>query len=94
MGFISNNLTAISIVFGLLLLVIFRKIILWIFGVIIVPDDSIGTVTKKFVLFGANRNLPDGQIIALNGEAGFQADTLPPGLHLGLWPWQYSTDLV
>ncbi len=59
-----------------------------------VPDDSLGIVTKKFVLLGANRSMPDGQIIALHGEAGFQADTLPPGLHLGLWPWQYAVELA
>jgi len=79
---------------ALLLLVFFWKQILWVFGVIIVPDDSIGTVTKKFVLFGSHRNLPDGQIVALEGEAGYQADTLSPGLHMGLWPWQYDVDLV
>src|SRR4051812_29125391 len=67
---------------------------LWLFGVIIVLDDSVGVVTKRFVLFGAHRSLPDGRIIALHGEAGFQADALPPGLHIGLWPWQYSVDLV
>lgn len=63
-------------------------------GVIVVPDDSIGVLTKKFVLSGPHRKLPAGRIIALNGEAGFQADTLPPGLHLGLWPWQYTVELV
>ena len=67
---------------------------LWLFGVIIVPDDSIGVVTKKFVLFGTQRNLPDGRIVALNGEAGYQAETLSPGLHIGLWPWQYTVELV
>jgi hypothetical protein len=46
-------------------------------------------MTKKFVLVGKNRRLPAGRIIALNGEAGYQADTLPPGLHVGMWPWQY-----
>jgi uncharacterized membrane protein YqiK len=30
----------------------------------------------------------------LNGEAGYQADTLPPGLHAGLWPWQYTAERV
>jgi uncharacterized membrane protein YqiK len=63
-------------------------------GVILVPDDSVGVMTKKFVIFGKNRRLPAGRIIALNGEAGYQADTLPPGLHLGLWPWQYQVELV
>jgi uncharacterized membrane protein YqiK len=37
---------------------------------------------------------PDGRIIALTGEAGYQADTVPPGLHVGLWPWQYPVDRV
>src|SRR6478735_33083 len=83
--------TAIAV--ALLVLVTYRGW-LWLFGVIIVPDDSIGVVTKRFVLFGSHRNLPDGRIIALHGEAGFQADALPPGLHIGLWPWQYSVDLV
>lgn len=81
-------------VFALILCILFWKSIISLIGVIIVPDDSLGTVTKKFVLFGANSNLPDGQIIALKGEAGYQADTLSPGLHLGLWPWQYSISLV
>jgi uncharacterized membrane protein YqiK len=31
--------------------------------------------------------------VALNGEAGVQADTLAPGLHFFLWPWQYSIKL-
>jgi hypothetical protein len=57
--------------------------------VVIIPDDSVGVVTKKFVLVGKNRRLPDGKIVAFNGEAGFQADTLSPGLHMGLWPWQF-----
>jgi uncharacterized membrane protein YqiK len=75
-------------------LVACHRVVLWLFGVIIVPDDSVGIVTKKFVIFGANRSLPDGRIVALNGEAGYQADSLSPGLHIGLWPWQYSVDLA
>jgi uncharacterized membrane protein YqiK len=70
------------------------RLILWVSGVVLIPDDSVGVVTKKFVLVGNHRKLPDGTIIALNGEAGFQADTLSPGLHMGLWPWQYSVDVV
>jgi uncharacterized membrane protein YqiK len=65
----------------------------WVFrlcGVYIIPDDQIGLVIKKFVLFGANKELPPGKIVALNGEAGIQARTLAPGLHIGLWPWQFD----
>jgi uncharacterized membrane protein YqiK len=62
------------------------------FGMVIIPEDKIGLVTKKFVLFGTNRSLPDGKIIALNGEPGFQADTLAPGLYWFYWVWQFSIE--
>jgi len=81
-------------IFAAIVLVFGFRWVLWLCGVIIVPDDSIGVITKKFVLFGSRRSLPDGSIIALNGEAGYQADTLAPGLHIGLWPWQYKVELV
>lgn len=73
----------------LLALICWRKV-LWICGVIIVPDNMIGLVTKKFVLWGAHKDLPPGKIIALNGEAGDQVDALASGIHYGYWPWQYS----
>lgn len=91
---VTTHAGAITSIIVLLLAAVFWKSVLSLFGVIMIPDDSLGTVTKKFVLFGANRRMPDGQIIALEGEAGFQADTLPPGLHIGLWPWQYAVELV
>jgi len=78
-------------VFVLVLAVVFYKVILRIFfGTVIVSQDEIGIVNKKWVLFGKHRVLPDGAIIALNGEAGLQADTLAPGIHFGLWVWQYT----
>ncbi|ANO49214.1 hypothetical protein Pf1_00966 [Flavobacterium columnare] len=61
---------------------------------VIVPEDKIGLVTKKFVLFGTDKSLPDGRIIATKGEAGFQAQTLAPGLYWGMWIWQYSVDMT
>src|SRR5262245_22087815 len=64
-----------------------------LFGVVIIPQDSVGVINKKFVLFGSHRSLPDGCIIALRGEAGVQADTLAPGIHFGYWPWQYEIDV-
>lgn len=57
---------------------------------VIVPEDKIGLVTKKFVLFGEHKELPDGRIIATKGEAGFQAKTLAPGLYFWKWVWQYE----
>ena len=80
-------------VLPILAALIFWKSAVRLLGIVIVPDDSIGLVTKKFVLFGAHRELPPGKIIALKGEAGLQADTLAPGLKFGFWPWQYPIEI-
>ena len=51
------------------MIVALHKLILRIFfGTVIVSKDEIGIVNKKWVLFGKNRELPGGAIIALNGE--------------------------
>ncbi|MDP3710563.1 MAG: SPFH domain-containing protein [bacterium] len=84
----------IGVVVGLVALLFGYKLVLRVFGIIIIPEDSIGIVNKKWVLFGQNKTLPDGAIIALKGEAGYQADTLAPGLHFWLWPWQYEVTKV
>jgi uncharacterized membrane protein YqiK len=76
-------------VIAIVLLVVARELVLRIFGVVIIPEDSIGIVNKKFVVVGKNRTMPEGAILALHGEAGLQADALAPGLHFWLWPWQY-----
>lgn len=94
MDFIFNNTWTVGGIALLIALLALYRQVLWLIGVIIVPDDSIGVLTKKFVLFGSHRNLPDGRILALNGEAGYQADTLAPGLHWALWPWQYAVELT
>src|SRR5258708_31023629 len=83
---------AIPIAAVLLLLVCYR-LILRVFGVIIIPKNTIAIVNKKFVLYGSNKTLPDGEIIALKGEDGIQADTLPPGIHFWRWPWQYGIQI-
>lgn len=90
----SANLLWILGGIALLLFLLLYKWTLRLLGVYIIPDNSIGTVVKKFVLFGTNKELPPGKIVALRGEAGIQADTLAPGLHIGLWPWQYDISIV
>src|ERR1700739_2717215 len=75
------------------LCLIFYKLIFRLLGIIIIPEDKIGLVTKKFVLFGANKELPPGRIIAINGEAGFQAQPLAPGIYFWKWIWQYEIKL-
>lgn len=75
----------------ILLALIFYKFVLRVFfGMVIVPENRIGLVTKKFVLFGKHKELPDGRIIATKGEAGYQARALAPGLFWFMWPWQYG----
>lgn len=74
-------------------LILYKYILRFLFGMVIVPEDRIGLVTKKFVLFGENKELPDGRIIATKGEAGFQAKTLAPGLYFGMWVWQYDVTM-
>lgn len=80
---------ALLIGLPLLCLLCYKVILRIFFGVVIVPEDRIGLVTKKFVLFG-KQELPEGRIMATNGEAGFQAQTLAPGVYFWKWIWQYS----
>ena len=80
------------IIIPVLCIIFYKWTLRFLFGMVIIPQDKIGLITKKFVLFGANKSLPDGKIIALNGEPGYQATTLAPGLYWFYWPWQYSID--
>jgi len=77
-----------------ILFIFFYKTVFRLFGIVIIPDEKLGLVTKKFVLFGKNANLSDGRIIALNGEAGLQAQTLSQGIYYWKWPWQYHIEIT
>ena len=57
-------------------------------GVVVIGERQVGVVVKKF----SSRALPVGRLIALDGEAGYQAETLPPGVHFAYWRWQYSVE--
>ena len=50
---------------------------------VIGPNES-GLLIKRY---GAE--LPAGHVIALNGEAGYQARMLGPGWHFPIWRWRY-----
>lgn len=92
LSFFQNGwfITGAAVVLAALL---YKVILRVFFGLVIVPEDRIGLVTKKFVLFGTNKELQGDRIIATNGEAGYQAKTLSAGLKWGYWPWQYSVDM-
>ncbi|MDV3000181.1 MAG: hypothetical protein N5P05_001787 [Chroococcopsis gigantea SAG 12.99] len=70
--------------------VIIGGVILFSFGtgLVVISEKEVGIVIKKVSFAG--KRLPPGRLIALNGEAGYQADTLSPGWHWGYWPWQYT----
>ena len=71
---------------SLVLILIFLPQVGWVAGLIVIGEREVGIITKKF----SAKSLPAGNLIALNGEAGLQADTLPPGWHFGYFPWQYK----
>ena len=51
----------------------------FVLGSVLIQERQVGIVVKRF----GGRSLPPGQLIALAGESGYQADTLAPGLHFG-----------
>jgi uncharacterized membrane protein YqiK len=57
-------------------------------GLVVIGEQEVGVVVKKVSFIG--KSLPAGRLVALNGEAGYQADTLAPGWHWFYWPWQFS----
>ncbi len=58
----------------------------WLLGVRYIPHDQMGVVEK---LWSPQGSLREGRILALQGEAGFQAELLRGGVHLFFFPWQY-----
>lgn len=56
-----------------------------------IPNNAVGVVEK---LWSFNGSVPEGQIVALDGEAGFQANLLRGGIHLGLWRWQHAVHVT
>jgi len=82
------------VVIGVLLGVLTPLALCILSGVRYIPNNRVGVVEK---LWSGRGSVPEGRIMALNGEAGFQADVLRGGLHFGLWIWQYrihKIDLV
>jgi uncharacterized membrane protein YqiK len=75
-----------ELLFPLIVLVVLAALVASLAGIVIISERQVGVVVKRF----ATRPLPPDRLIALHGEAGYQADTLAPGIHLGYFPWKYS----
>ena len=73
------------VIAGVIVIVLLAWLLPILLGVVFIRERQVGIVIKKF----GTRSLPPGRLIALAGEAGYQADTLSPGLHFGFYPWQY-----
>lgn len=85
-----KTLFELSLTYWWVTLIILFFITINILGIVHIGEQQVGVVIKRF----ARTSLPPGELIALNGEAGYQADTLPPGLHFGFWIWQYQVQRV
>ncbi|HEX2749052.1 MAG TPA: SPFH domain-containing protein, partial [Verrucomicrobiales bacterium] len=67
-------------------------LITWlVLGARYIPHRSVGIIEK---LWSQSGSLAEGRIIALNGEAGYQAKLLRGGLHLGYPFWKFSVHKV
>jgi uncharacterized membrane protein YqiK len=60
-------------------------------GIRSIPNNCVGIIEKKW---SGKGSVTDGRIIALGGEAGYQADLLRGGIHLFYWRWQYRIHKV
>src|SRR4051812_49659562 len=60
-------------------------------GMRYIPNNRVGIVEK---LWSPKGSVSEGRIMALGGEAGFQADLLRGGVHFGLWGGQYRIHKV
>src|SRR5436853_2529257 len=72
--------------FGGLVLLLLLFCLPRLLGIVYIPHTQVGVIEK---IWSSKGSLREGQIIARNGEAGFQARFLRGGIHLGLYPWQY-----
>jgi uncharacterized membrane protein YqiK len=83
--FLLADLQAGPIFWAVAILVLFIAVCV-LLGLRIIPNYQVGVVEKLWSNRGSVR---EGGIIALKGEAGYQAQLLRGGIHLFYWPWQY-----
>ncbi len=62
----------------------------WLLGIRFIPNDRVGIVEK---LWSLNGSLKEGHLIAMGDQAGYQAEILRGGCHVGYFPWLYRVHL-
>jgi uncharacterized membrane protein YqiK len=88
-GWVSAHFTMTSFVV-LVLVLLAPEVWAWL-AMRYISNDYVGIVEK---LWSAGGSVSEGRIIALDGEAGYQAALLRGGIHIGLWRWQYAVHKV
>jgi uncharacterized membrane protein YqiK len=88
---LEEMILAMSGVLAVALAVLFVVLFAVWFALRYVPNDRAAVVEK---LWSATGSVPEGRILALNGEAGYQAELLRGGVHFRLWRGQYRVHKV
>ncbi len=86
----AGTITAIVLIGGVVLIVGGASAIFLYKGRVVISENEVGIVIKKFTLNSSHPRLPANRQFALNGEAGIQAKTLEPGHHWGYWSSMYE----
>jgi uncharacterized membrane protein YqiK len=76
----------INLILVILGILVALAVIPWLAGIRYIPHNKVGIVEK---LWSPKGSLTGGRIVALEGQAGYQAELLRGGLHAGFFPWQY-----
>jgi len=81
------NKALATLIFVVVILIVFIAVVAA--SIVKIDGDEVGIVEKK--LFGGS--LPEGKVLAVNGENGVQAQILAPGWHVK-WKWQYNVSQI
>jgi uncharacterized membrane protein YqiK len=83
MGTLNTGLIVAILIFGVPAAVLFAATC----AVRHIPNNRVGIIEK---LWSPSGSLIEGQLIATDGKAGYQARMLRGGVHVGYWRWQYK----
>ena len=81
----------LSVGIGVAIVLVIAICIYLFLGVRYIPHRRVGIIEK---LWSASGSLTEGRIIALNGEAGYQAKVLRGGLYFGYPFWKFNIHKV
>lgn len=83
-----SNLLFGSLLAGAGVAIVLAVLLALLASVVLIRENQVGVVIKRF----GQGKLPEGRVVALEGEAGYQARTLPPGLHFGYFFLKYKVE--